>query len=253
MNLPTLVWRNLVRRRGRFTLTGTAIGVAAFVALLTLGQGLTRDVHRQAQGLGADLVVTPKGWCAYEQISVLTGEQLPEAIPEAEVGKIVAIPGLKAVVPHLNEQTAFRNRPVPVIGVVPADMRALRGWTVSAGRYFAFPLRSLVVAKRQLAVSRKDRLRGTERHKALGHVEQLHCRGSHRLRDRWIGLGRTHGHAVRKRDGGLIAIAFGRCRERDRGQGRIASSACGPLSFQDRKRHDLTGCRNPASTHGTGM
>ncbi len=141
MNLPTLVWRNLVQRRGRFafTLTGTAIGVAAFVALLTLGQGLTRDVHRQAQGLGADLVVTPKGWCAYEQISVLTGEQLPEAIPETEVAKIVAVPGLKAVVPHLNEQTAFRNRPVPVIGVVPADMRTLRGWTVSAGRYFASP------------------------------------------------------------------------------------------------------------------
>ncbi|MDA8233088.1 MAG: ABC transporter permease [Magnetospirillum sp.] len=139
MNLPTLVWRNLVRRRGRFafTLAGTAIGVAAFVALLTIGQGLTRDVHRQAQGLGADLVVTPKGWCAYEQISVLTGEQLPEAIPEADVAKIVAVPGLKAVVPHLNEQTAFRNRPVPVIGVVPAEMRALRGWTVSEGRYFA--------------------------------------------------------------------------------------------------------------------
>ena len=73
MNLVNLVWRNLVRRRGRFvfTLAGVAVGMAAFVALLTIGQSLTGEIERQALGLGANLVVTPKGWCAYEQISVL--------------------------------------------------------------------------------------------------------------------------------------------------------------------------------------
>lgn len=137
MNLLKLVWRNLLRRKGRFvfTLAGVAIGMAAFIALLTLGQGLTQEIKNQANGLGAHLVVTPKGWCAYEQISVLTGEQLPEAIPESELTKIQAIPGIHAV-PHLNQRTAFRNRPVPVIGIVPEEMRALHNWSMASGRFF---------------------------------------------------------------------------------------------------------------------
>lgn len=138
MNLGKLVWRNLTRRKGRFvfTLAGVGVGMAAFVALLTLGQGLSQEIKKQAQGLGANLVVTPKGWCAYEQISVLTGEQLPEAIPETELAKIRTIPGIHAV-PHLNERTAFRNKPVPVIGIWPEEMRALHQWRVASGTYFS--------------------------------------------------------------------------------------------------------------------
>lgn len=137
MNLWKLTWRNLTRRKGRFvfTLAGVAVGMAAFVALLTLGEALTHEVKKQAQGLGGQLVVTPKGWCAYEQISVLTGEQLPEAIPMSELAKIQALPGLKAV-PHLNQRTAFRNRPVPVIGIWPEEMRQLQKWRLAAGGYF---------------------------------------------------------------------------------------------------------------------
>lgn len=138
MNLAKLVWRNLTRRKGRFafTLGGVAIGMAAFVALMTIGMGVTAEVNKQARGLGANLVATPKGWCAYEQISVLTGEQLPEAIPMAELDKIRALPGLTAV-PYLNEKTAFRNRPVPVIGIWPEEMRRLQKWELAAGRYFS--------------------------------------------------------------------------------------------------------------------
>lgn len=138
MNLLKLVWRNLLRRKGRFvfTLGGVAIGMAAFVSLLTIGQGLDREIKKQAQGLGANLVVTPKGWCAYEQISVLTGEQLPEAIPMSELEKIRGVSGVKSAIPYLNEKTAFRNRPVPVIGVWPEEMRALQKWEVAQGRYF---------------------------------------------------------------------------------------------------------------------
>ena len=152
MNLWKLVWRNLTRRKGRFifTLAGVAIGMAAFVALLTLGQGLTQEIKKQAKGLGAHLVVTPKGWCAYEQISVLTGEQLPEAIPESELIKIKAIPGIHAVA-HLNQRTAFRNRPVPLIGVVPEEMRALHNWSIVSGRFFENPQERGVVVGSAIA------------------------------------------------------------------------------------------------------
>lgn len=141
MNLGKLVWRNLLRRRGRFifTLAGVSVGMAAFVALMTIGQGLTGEIRKQAQGLGANLVVTPKDWCAYEQISVLTGEQLPEAIPMSELEKIRTVPGVGSAVPYLNEKTAFRNQPVPVIGIWPEPMRTLQKWTVESGRYFNAP------------------------------------------------------------------------------------------------------------------
>lgn len=147
MNLGKFVWRNLLRRRGRFvfTLAGVSVGMAAFVALMTIGQGLTGEIKKQAQGLGANLVVTPKGWCAYEQISVLTGEQLPEAIPMSELEKVRAVPGVKSAVPYLNEKTAFRNQPVPVIGIWPEQMRSLQKWTVESGRYFNAPDERAVV------------------------------------------------------------------------------------------------------------
>src|SRR4030066_1381832 len=138
MNIPKLVLRNVARRKGRFvfTLLGITIGIASFVSLLTLGSGLEGEIKRQAKELGANLVVTPKGWCAYEQISVLTGEQLPEAIPFDEVRKISAIKGLRAV-PYLTEKTAYKNSPVPVIGILPEEMKVFKGWDMGNGEYLA--------------------------------------------------------------------------------------------------------------------
>jgi len=138
MNISKLVLRNITGRKGRFifTLLGITIGIASFVTLLSLGSSLKDEVKRQAGELGANLVVTPKGWCAYEQISVLTGEQLPEAIPFDEVKKISALKGLKAV-PYLTEKTAYKNSPVPVIGILPEEMKVFKGWETGSGSYFA--------------------------------------------------------------------------------------------------------------------
>lgn len=139
MTIPKLVLKNITRRKGRFifTLLGITIGIASFVTLLSLGGGLKNEIKRQASELGANLVVTPKGWCAYEQVSVLTGEQLPEAIPFKTVRKISAIKGLSAV-PYLTERTAIQNNPVPVIGILPKEMKAFKGWDVEEGDYLSF-------------------------------------------------------------------------------------------------------------------
>lgn len=138
MNLPKLVLRNITQRKGRFlfTLLGITIGIASFVTLLSLGGGLKKEIKKQATELGANLIVTPKGWCAYEQVSVLTGEQLPEAIPFDVVKNISAIKGLTAV-PYLTERTAINNSPVPVIGILPVEMRTFKNWEVEKGMYFS--------------------------------------------------------------------------------------------------------------------
>jgi putative ABC transport system permease protein len=140
MTLPKLVIRNITRRRGRFvfTLLGITIGIASFVAFLSLGGGLKREIHRETAALGANLIVTPKGSCAYEQVSILTGEQLPTTITMDEVDKIRAIKGLFAA-PFLTEKTAINNRPVAVNGVVPEEMRLYKGWDVAEGVYLSGP------------------------------------------------------------------------------------------------------------------
>lgn len=136
MRPSTLVFRNITRRRSRFafTLLGITVGIASLVTLLSLGTGLEKEVRKQAEVLGAHLVVTPKGWCAYEQISVLTGETLPEAIPDADVKKIASIEGLQAL-PYLTERTAIQNQPVPVVGILPQEMKGFKKWKIEKGEY----------------------------------------------------------------------------------------------------------------------
>ena len=50
-----------------------------------------------------------------------------------------------SAIPYLNEKTAFRNQPVPVIGIWPQEMRTLQKWAVEAGRYFSTPDERAVV------------------------------------------------------------------------------------------------------------
>ena len=136
MKPATLVLRNITRRRSRFafTLLGITVGIGSLVTLLSLGTGLEKEVRKQADVLGAHLVVTPKGWCAYEQISVLTGETLPEAIPDADVKKIASIKGLQAL-PFLAQQTAIKNQPVPVVGILPRAIKEYKKWEIEKGEY----------------------------------------------------------------------------------------------------------------------
>ena len=137
MNVTKMVVKNLTRRRGRFvfTLMGIAIGIAAVVAFLALGGSLKREIRRESAALGANLVVTPKGSCAYEQVSILTGEQLPTTITRREVERIAAIGGITAL-PFVTGRTALENRPVSVLGILPEETFAFRGWELAEGRYF---------------------------------------------------------------------------------------------------------------------
>lgn len=132
-----LVFKNLTRRRGRFifTLLGIVIGMASFVTFMALGGSLKAEIERESAALGANLVVTPKGSCAYEQVSILTGEQLPTTITAEEVATIRSIKGIQAI-PYLAERSAINNRPVSVMGIVPEETKEFKGWQIAAGNYF---------------------------------------------------------------------------------------------------------------------
>ncbi len=138
MTPARLVLRNLVRRRGRFvfTLCGIVIGMASFVTFMALGGSLKSQIERESAALGANLVVTPKGSCAYEQVSILTGEQLPTTITAEEVAAIREIEGMTAI-PYLAERSAIENRPLSVMGIVPAQTWSFKNWRLATGSYFS--------------------------------------------------------------------------------------------------------------------
>ena len=146
MTLTKLVFKNITRRRGRFvfTLLGITIGIASFVTFMSMGGSLKKEIYRETAALGANLVVIPKGSCGYEQLSVLTGDQMPTNISAAEIAKIRAIPGL-TVVPFLAQQSAINNKPVTVSGIEPAATLAFKRWQISSGSYFTTPDESGVV------------------------------------------------------------------------------------------------------------
>jgi len=169
MTPSKLVFKSLTRRRGRFvfTLLGIMIGMAAFVTFMTLGGSLKSQIERESAALGANLVVTPKGSCAYEQVSILTGEQLPTNITREEVATIRAIDGMQAI-PYLAERSAIDNRPVSVMGILPAETRIFKNWTLAAGAYFPAEaaggavLGSVLAERFGLAPGSEVRIRGEQ-------------------------------------------------------------------------------------------
>jgi len=137
MNIIKLVARNLLRRKGRFlfTLLGITIGMASFVALLSIGGNMQNEVTRQAYSLGGNLVIVPDDLCVYNQIGIITGEAISESLDFGAFERIAAIEGL-AVIPHLTQRTAIQNATVTVTGMLPAETKVFRGWEMYAGEYF---------------------------------------------------------------------------------------------------------------------
>ncbi|MCL2083088.1 MAG: ABC transporter permease [Oscillospiraceae bacterium] len=138
MNIFKLVARNITRRKGRFifTLLGITVGMASFVALLSLGGNMRGEMTKQAGSLGAQLIITPKNWCAYDQISILTGNSLPESLQQEVLDDVSAIEGITAV-PYLTLGTSVNNQSVLLTGILPQEMKDFKGWEVEQGEWFS--------------------------------------------------------------------------------------------------------------------
>lgn len=178
MTHTKLVFKSLTRRKGRFifTLLGIMIGMASFVTFMALGGSLKSQIEIESAALGANLVVTPKGSCAYEQVSILTGEQLPTNITKDEVAAIRSIEGMQAI-PYLAERSAIKNRPVSVMGILPGETRTFKKWMLAQGDFFPSEdadgavLGSVLAEQFELRPGSQVKIRG-EQIKVLGVLEE---------------------------------------------------------------------------------
>ena len=139
MNIFKLVSKNLLRRKGRFifTLLGITIGIASLVIILSMGDSLRSEVARQADDLGADIIVMGRVDCPFIHRAVLAGEQLPESVPREVVNQISAIDGITAAIPYLTLGSSIQQTPITLVGILPNEMKIHRGWNIESGTFFA--------------------------------------------------------------------------------------------------------------------
>jgi len=138
MNTLKLVTRNLFRQKGRFifTLLGISIGMASFVALLSLGGNMRGEVTRQAEAMGANLMIMPEDICVFNLVAIVTGDTISESLQYDVFEKIEGIEGI-TIIPHLTQKAAVKDLPSVVVGVLPEETRKFRDWSMAEGEYFA--------------------------------------------------------------------------------------------------------------------
>jgi putative ABC transport system permease protein len=137
MNTVKLVAKNIFGRKGRFvfTLLGISIGMASFVALLSLGGSMRGEVTRQAQAMGANFMIMPEDICVFNLIAIVTGETISESMQYEIFERIEVLDGI-TVIPHLTQKAAVREIPSVIVGILPEQTKAFRDWEISDGEYF---------------------------------------------------------------------------------------------------------------------
>lgn len=155
MKLYQVVAKDILRRRQRvfYTALGVMVGVAVFVAVLTVARAGGQKIYGELDKYGPNLMVTPAisdvdlqlgdlslgtlavgdNYIAEEklpQIRQITDGAIKEALGIEDEGDIATI------APKLYVSTKLQDTSVMVVGFNPEQERQLKSWwTVSNGRY----------------------------------------------------------------------------------------------------------------------
>ena len=132
----SLSFNNLKRRKLRswLTMIGIFIGIAAVVALISLGQGLQASIEKQFEALGTDkITITPKGMFGGMPSNPLTENDLKvvENVPGVDIATAY-------VLESLNVEYRSQNKNTIIYGVDPDKYPKLfsQTYTIESGRDF---------------------------------------------------------------------------------------------------------------------
>jgi putative ABC transport system permease protein len=144
MNFLSLAIKNLLRRRGRTLLTvmGVAIAISVLFSLLSLNSGYQKQLDKEMNSLGANVLAVPKG-CPYEAASlIIHGGVIPKFLSESDLQKIRNISGVELATPMLMEQFIKKNsitgkdEPHIALGINIDEYKQLKPWWGVQGRFF---------------------------------------------------------------------------------------------------------------------
>jgi putative ABC transport system permease protein len=130
MNLCTIVWKELWERPVAFATSVLAIllGVAALVAIRHVTVFSEREVARQLNALGANILVLPEGTSLQDYYSAdLNGKMLPEE----HVSEIMlaGLTGVEKLSPKLCVPVRIEDKEIILTGILPqSDFEAQAAW-----------------------------------------------------------------------------------------------------------------------------
>jgi putative ABC transport system permease protein len=125
-----MILANVRKRRARaiMTVAGVAIGVGTLFALLAVGAGIESALKREIEGLGAHILVLPKG-CPYAlSLALMQGAEALEHIPQNMLSKIAGAENVHLAVPVVVGRVQLDGEQVPVYGATD-ELFALKRWT----------------------------------------------------------------------------------------------------------------------------
>jgi putative ABC transport system permease protein len=131
--------RALVKNRMRSTLTmlGIIIGVAAFVAMVAIGQGVRAKVTSSIAGMGSNMLVVFSGASTQGGARGGTGSSQTLTVDDVEaMGRLPAVARAAPVV-RSSAQLVYgaSNWSAPIMGTTP-DYFEIRNWTIDQGSFF---------------------------------------------------------------------------------------------------------------------
>ncbi len=121
----TLAFRNVLRRRERslLTLVGVLLAVGAFVAMVSLAEGLYRRVSMELDGRAVDIYVMPRTAAPLPTGPVGTVGLTTDTIALKWVEKVAALSNVRRVAAITRQQWTSEHGTVMVVGIEPTDVR----------------------------------------------------------------------------------------------------------------------------------
>jgi putative ABC transport system permease protein len=150
-----IAWRAIIANTTRSILTalGVIIGVAAVIALTSLGSGATSGITKQFEGLGTNLLTVSSGQASNERGPSIVRTTTQQTITIGDVEALRKIgENVSGVAPTVqsNAQAKFdaTNMNVTIIGTWP-DYETVRNSSTARGTWFT---NSEVTARKRVAV-----------------------------------------------------------------------------------------------------
>ena len=127
-----IILANAKKRKARvvMTVSGIAIGVATLFALLALSAGIEQALDREISGMGAHILLLPKG-CPYElTLSLIQGSDAFEHIPIDVLPEIRAVDNVDVAVPVVVGKAKINGQLASLYGTTDAILD-VRQWEIA--------------------------------------------------------------------------------------------------------------------------
>jgi len=135
-----MAWASLIanKLRSLLTILGIIIGVAAVIALVSIGNGVKQDIENSISSLGSNLLVVLPG--APRTPGARSSQGSMKSLKISDYEAIAKLEGVKAASPMTNGSYVViyqnKNWTTSVAGV-NSNFQDVNNWTMTSGRFFS--------------------------------------------------------------------------------------------------------------------